>query len=47
MYLNDNAFKYLKMGYASAIALVMLLIVLILTGLAFWTSRRWVHYQGK
>jgi multiple sugar transport system permease protein len=47
MYLNDNAFKYLKMGYASAIALMMLLIVLILTGLAFWTSRRWVHYQGK
>jgi len=47
MYLRDNAFSYLKMGYASAMAWIMLLIVLVLTGLAFWSSRRWVHYQGK
>jgi multiple sugar transport system permease protein len=47
MYLNDNAFSYLRMGYASAIAWVMLLIILALTGLAFWSSKRWVHYQGK
>jgi multiple sugar transport system permease protein len=46
-YLYDNAFKYLKMGYASAMALIQLLIILALTGLAFWTSRKWVHYQGK
>jgi multiple sugar transport system permease protein len=47
MYLFDNAFGYLKMGYASAMAWVQLLIVLALTGLAAWTSKRWVHYQGK
>ncbi len=47
MYLRDNAFTYLKMGYASAVAWLMLLMILVLTGLAFWTSRRWVHYQGK
>ncbi|HVT90525.1 MAG TPA: sugar ABC transporter permease [Tepidisphaeraceae bacterium] len=47
MYLNDNAFRFLKMGYASAIAWIMLLIILVLTGLAFWSSKRWVHYQGK
>ena len=46
-YLYDNAFKYLKMGYASAMALVQLAIILALTALAFWTSKRWVHYQGK
>ena len=46
-YLYDNAFKYLKMGYASAMALVQLLLILALTALAFWTGRRWVHYQGK
>lgn len=46
-YLYDNAFTYLKMGYASALAWIQLLIILALTGLAFWTSRRWVHYQGK
>lgn len=47
MYLYSNAFEYLKMGYASALAWVQLLIILSLTALAFWTSRRWVHYQGK
>jgi multiple sugar transport system permease protein len=45
MYLYDNAFLYLHMGYASAMAWVMLLIVLVLTAIAFWSSRRWVHYQ--
>ena len=47
MYLYDNAFTYLKMGYASAMAWVQLLIILCLTGFAFWSSRRWVHYQSK
>lgn len=46
-YLYDNAFVYLKMGYASAMAWIQLLIVLVLTFLAFWSSRHWVHYQGK
>jgi len=47
MYLYANAFDYLKMGYASALAWVQLLIILSLTAVLFWTSRRWVHYQGK
>ena len=47
MYLYDNAFVYLKMGYASAMAWIQLLIVLMLTAFAFWSSKRWVHYQGK
>ena len=47
MYLYDNAFKFLRMGYASAMAWIQLLVILSLTGLAFWSSRRWVHYQGK
>ena len=46
-YLYDNAFHYLKMGYASAIAWVQLLIVLGLTGLVAWTGKRWVHHAGK
>jgi multiple sugar transport system permease protein len=32
------------MGYASAMAWIQLLIVLVLTALAFLSSRRWVHY---
>jgi multiple sugar transport system permease protein len=46
MYLYDNAFAYLKMGYASAMAWIQLVIILALTGIAFWSSKRWVHYQG-
>ncbi len=46
-FLYDNAFTNLKMGHASAMAWIQFLIILALTGLAFWSSRRWVHYQGK
>jgi len=46
MYLFDNAFRYLKMGYASAMAWIQLLIILALTALVFWISRRTVHYRG-
>jgi len=46
-YLYDSAFTYLKMGYASAMAWIQLLLVLVLTGIAFGTSKRWVYYQGK
>jgi multiple sugar transport system permease protein len=45
MYLYDNVFLFLKVGYASAMAWVQLLIILALTGVAFLTSRKWVHYQ--
>ena len=47
MYLYDNAFTYLKMGQGSAMAWIQLMIILALTGVAFWTSKRWVYYQGK
>ena len=46
-YLYESAFFFLKMGYASAMAWIQLLIILALTALAFWSSKRWVHYQGK
>jgi multiple sugar transport system permease protein len=47
MYLYDNAFTFLRMGYASAMAWMQLLIILALTAFAFWTSKRWVYYQGR
>lgn len=46
-YLFDLAFRDQRMGYASTLAWVQLLIVVALTSVAFWSSRRWVHYQGK
>jgi multiple sugar transport system permease protein len=47
MLVFDKAFRDLKMGYASALGLIQLVIILILTAIAFYTSKRWVHYQGK
>ncbi len=47
MYVYDAAFLYVRMGYASAMAWIQLVIVLILTGIAFWSSSKWVYYQGK
>ncbi len=47
LYLYRNAFQYLKMGYASAIAWVMFLIVLLLTLLVFRSAPFWVHYEQE
>ena len=44
MYSFDSGFTFLRMGYASALAWVQFLIVLFLTGIAFWSARKWVHY---
>jgi len=46
LYLYNNAFKWFNMGYASALAWLMFLIILILTGLVFRSSIRWVYYEG-
>lgn len=47
MYLYDNAFKFFKMGYASAMAWILFVVIMLLTLLIFVSSKRWVHYQGK
>jgi multiple sugar transport system permease protein len=33
-------------GYASAMAIVLGIIIAILTALNFWVSRKWVHYES-
>lgn len=40
------AFRDLEMGYASAMAWVLFVIVLAITAWLFRTSSRWVHYSG-
>jgi multiple sugar transport system permease protein len=47
MYLYENAFQNCSFGFASALAWIQLMIVVGLTAIAFWSSTRWVHYQGK
>ncbi|MFC8684774.1 carbohydrate ABC transporter permease [Brevibacillus porteri] len=46
MYAYDNAFKYFKMGYASANSWFMFAIILVLTFIVFKTSGKWVYYEG-
>jgi multiple sugar transport system permease protein len=47
MFLYETGMGNVNMGYASAIAWVQLLFILFVTALAFWSSKYWVHYQGK
>jgi multiple sugar transport system permease protein len=47
IYLYNNAFRYLNMGYASALAWVLFVIVLALTLLVFKSSAAWVYYEGE
>lgn len=47
LYLYQQGFTNLNMGYASAMAWVLLAIVAILTALAFWTSKYWVFYDDE
>lgn len=45
MTIYESAFKNLELGFGSAIAVVLFLVILAVTGLQFWLSRRWVFYQ--
>ena len=46
LYLYNKAFEQLYFGYASAIALVLFLMILVATILQFWGARRWVYYES-
>jgi len=45
LYLYQEAFGYFRMGYASALAWMLLIIIALFTAFAFLTSRYWVHYD--
>jgi multiple sugar transport system permease protein len=45
LYLYQEAFAFFRMGYASALAWVLLVVVAIFTGISFLSSRYWVHYD--
>ncbi len=46
LYLYQNAYKLFKMGYASAMAWVMFVIILVLTLFVIKSSSFWVYYQN-
>ncbi len=45
LYVYEIAFRTFNMGYAAAVSMTLFAIILILTALQFWISRRWVHYE--
>ncbi|WP_017472466.1 carbohydrate ABC transporter permease [Amphibacillus jilinensis] len=47
VYLYETAFEYLRMGYASAMAWVLLIIIAVITLVFFLTSKYWVFYQSE
>jgi len=47
MYLFKNAFQYFKMGYASALAWILFIIILALTLIQFKLAPRWVYYEAE
>lgn len=46
-YIYQAAFQYLKMGYASALAWILFAIILALTLLQLWGSKKWVYYEDE
>jgi len=47
IYLYRNAFEYLRMGKASALAWILFMVILVLVIIAFKTSSLWVYYEGQ
>jgi multiple sugar transport system permease protein len=47
IYLYRNGFNFFRMGYASAMAWVLFLIILVLTWLQFRVAKRWVYYEAE
>ncbi len=45
LYLYQEAFSFFRMGYASALAWVLLALVGLFTAFSFFTSKYWVHYD--
>ena len=47
LYMFQMAFTYYQMGYASALAWVLLIIISTITAIIFKTSSYWVFYETK
>ena len=45
LYLYRQAFQYFDMGYASALAWVLFIVILVLTIILFKTGKSWVYYE--
>ncbi|MGH3588168.1 MAG: hypothetical protein ACRDQ0_17830 [Pseudonocardia sp.] len=46
LYLYQEGFVNYRMGYASALAWVLLVLIAVVTGVNFLVSKKWVHYES-
>jgi multiple sugar transport system permease protein len=44
LYLFNRAWRYLDMGYASAMAWILFAVIMVFTGLILKSQKKWVHY---
>lgn len=47
LYLYERGFEKLQMGYASALAWILLVLIGVSTAFIFWSSRYWVFYESE
>jgi multiple sugar transport system permease protein len=47
LYLYRNAFEFFNMGYASAMAWVLFVVIIIITAVQFKLAQRWVYYEAS
>lgn len=47
LYMYRNAFSYFRNGYASAMAWVLFVVIMLFTALLFYSQRRWVYYETE
>lgn len=45
MYIYENAFQFFEMGYASAVAITLFIMIMLLTLVQFRLGKAWVHYE--
>jgi multiple sugar transport system permease protein len=46
LYIYRQAFQYFNMGYASALAWILFVLIIIITFIQFALAGRWVYYEG-
>jgi multiple sugar transport system permease protein len=47
IHIYNSAFKYFTFGYASALAWVLFLVILVISLLILLSAKKWVHYEGR
>jgi multiple sugar transport system permease protein len=47
IYLFQQAFQFFHMGYASAMAVLLFVVIAVVTAAQVWLGRRFVHYGGE